>query len=439
MAQVPRVGRARTGTPAPPCRQRAGRRPRRSGPDDPLLGLERDDGGLLAIASQDGTIRIYDPASETELSVFRGHYGVVHSMKWCVSRDQLLLATGGEDRALHIWNPGSSHGMSSALGEDTWVNAVAWGELNNQKVLATAGRYDGVIRVWELSSARSVTAFKAHESAIHTLAWGELAGRPVLASGGDDATVRIWDPLQKTEISRFTGHHDAINSVAWHEVNGRAVIASASDDGTVFVWDALEGNKQVLLELDGWGECVLDWSTQHQSMILVIGGVIGFVEAWNPLTASKGKRFRADGAVRAISCFQFDNRPLLAIATNAIYEEDSEAVIQVWDLDSGEEQRRFSVAGEIVSGLVSGYVNQRCVLACSTENGMVQLYDMISDDYSIFRCDAAVLDIDMAEDGLLAIGHTNGIDAIMLTEHWHTLGKPAVGPSTGTSINFLDI
>jgi WD40 repeat protein len=392
-----------------------------------LSWLDRDAGGLLAIANQDGTVRIYDPASETALSSFKGHYGVVRLMKWHVSDDVHLLATSGEDRALHVWNPGSSHGAPSTLDEDTWVSAVAWGKLGNQRVLATGGRYDGAIRVWEPGTATSVAVFAAHKSAVHALAWGEIAGHSVLASGGDDAMVRISDPQRRQEICAFTGHRDAINSVAWSKLDGRVVLASASDDGSVFVWDALEGNRRVLLQLDGLGQCVLDWS-RSKRLMLAIGGANGYIETWNPLSLSKNQRFRAAGAIRALACYEFKGRSLLAAATNAIYDEDSDAIVQIWDTSSGQEVRRFSVAGEIVSSLVWGQVDQRCVLACGTEDGVVQLYDMDSDDYSVFYCDAAVLDIDMTKEGLLAIGHSRGIDAVVLTNHWRVLGKPGIKP-----------
>ena len=400
-----------------------------------LAWLDRE-GGLLAIATYDGIIHIYDPESTTELSAFRAHYGMIRSLKWCPSGDQQLLASCGEDHALHIWNPRSSDRSSSVLGNDAWINAVAWGQLGGRNVLAIGG-HDGLVRVWEPSAARDLTAFTAHESAVHALSWGEIAGSPVLASGGDDGIVRIWDPLLKREISRFSGHDDAITPFPGRKIGDRAVLATASDDGSIFVWDAMDGNSNVLFKVAvEWGYAIFGWITQGESPMLAIGDGRDSIEIWDPVIARKVRQFGTGIVMQRLSCIRSDARTFLAASSNS-FAVDADSSVQIWEVESGKEIRGFEVAGEIISGLTWGTVNQRCVLACSIEDGAVYLYDMNRDVYSVFRCDAAVLDIDMAKNGFLAIGHTKGVEAIVLTDHWLSPASRVLGLSIFDTNHFF--
>ena len=59
------------------------------------------DGSRLATASQDGTVRIWDPTSGEQLLVLRGHGALVSSVAF--SPDGSRLASAGADGTVRVW------------------------------------------------------------------------------------------------------------------------------------------------------------------------------------------------------------------------------------------------------------------------------------------------------------------------------------------------
>ena len=61
------------------------------------------DGSWLATAGEDGSVRIWDPATGELRAVLTGHTGWVRAL--AVAPDGSWLATAGEDGSVRIWDP----------------------------------------------------------------------------------------------------------------------------------------------------------------------------------------------------------------------------------------------------------------------------------------------------------------------------------------------
>src|SRR5205823_6188814 len=65
------------------------------------------DGKLLASASDDRTVRIWNANSGHTLLTYKGHTGTVWSAEW--SPDGKRLASGGTDNTVQVWDASSGH------------------------------------------------------------------------------------------------------------------------------------------------------------------------------------------------------------------------------------------------------------------------------------------------------------------------------------------
>src|SRR5262249_14998140 len=69
----------------------------------PVLGVQYSpDGKTIATASQDKTVKVWDPEKGKLLSTLRGHMAWVNSI--CFSDDGRRLITAGEDEQVIIWD-----------------------------------------------------------------------------------------------------------------------------------------------------------------------------------------------------------------------------------------------------------------------------------------------------------------------------------------------
>src|SRR5262249_58349667 len=60
---------------------------------------------LLASASGDGTVRVWDPGTGRQRTVLGGHHGSVYSVCPITVAGEQLLASAGGDGTVRIWYP----------------------------------------------------------------------------------------------------------------------------------------------------------------------------------------------------------------------------------------------------------------------------------------------------------------------------------------------
>ena len=92
------------------------------------------DGDWLASASEDGTVRIWDPATGQQRTVLQGHDGAV--MAVAIAPDGRWLASVGRDATVRIWDL-TADGISAVMRVDSGLGDCAWSP--SSQSLAAAG------------------------------------------------------------------------------------------------------------------------------------------------------------------------------------------------------------------------------------------------------------------------------------------------------------
>jgi WD40 repeat protein len=208
------------------------------------------DGKLVASASADKTIRLWDLATRTELGrPLTGHRGGVTSVAF--SPDGRTLASASLDATARLWDVETHHPLGAPIGG------------RGQQLTGVAFSPDGrLLAVSELVPERAKDPVAARRAGTHVrffdVATHAAAGRALDAGGasvtavafspdgtiaaaaGDDGKVRLWNVATRAAIrDPLTGHAGPILGLAFSPDG--ATVATAGADNTLRLWRVSTG------------------------------------------------------------------------------------------------------------------------------------------------------------------------------------------------------
>ena len=231
------------------------------------------DGGMLASASLDLTIQLWDLHTDLLFATLE-HLSPVLTMSFCPI-DGCSLASGTDDGELHLWNPDTGQLSTSLTGHTAAILSTAFSPVDHD-VLAS-GSADSTVRLWDLRTGAYQRTLTGHTDSVLTVAFpsdGDL-----LASGSADGTIRLWDAETGALQQTFTGHTGAVQSVAFSFDGG--LLASGSADGMVRLWDLATGDLKAVLDHKS---SVLSVAFSPSDSLFATGSADGTARLWDPST-----------------------------------------------------------------------------------------------------------------------------------------------------------
>ncbi|KAF9728634.1 Vegetative incompatibility protein HET-E-1-like protein 15 [Paraphaeosphaeria minitans] len=166
------------------------------------------DSTLLASASHDGTVKIWQVISNECVQTLEGHGHGGFSVVF--SHDSSLLASASADRTVKVWQAGSNNCVRILEGHSNTIRSV---DFSHDSTLLASASDDCTVKVWHVGSGRCVLTLEGHSHSVMSVVFSHDSS--LLASASEDSTVKVWQVGSNKCVQTLEGHSSFVDSVAF--------------------------------------------------------------------------------------------------------------------------------------------------------------------------------------------------------------------------------
>ena len=280
------------------------------------------DGQLIASASEDKTIKLWNLRTGKLLRTLTGHSEGIRSV--AMTPDGKLLASGGDDKTIKLWNLDTGNLLRTLTGHSDIVQAVT---ISPDGKLIASGSNDKTVKLWNLQTGKAIRTLTGFSSIVYSVAIS---------------------PDGQTLIS------GAEKLYLWHLPTGKLISTISDPSGNVVAALAMTPDGETLVSGSNWGKFSL-WNLPN-----LVNGCKG-VQPCRPTHILSGSN---GGWVHSLAISP-DGKTL---ATGS----DRENTIKLWNASTGEP--RITISNRLTSVESLAFSPDGKSLVTNGEDGKIEIW-----------------------------------------------------------------
>lgn len=140
----------------------------------------------LVSGSDDFTLFLWRPEEEKKpIARLAGHQQLINDVRF--SPDARLIASASFDKSVKLWDGRTGKFLATFRGHVSRVYQVAW---SADSRLMCSGSSDSTLKVWDVPSRKLLFDLPGHADEVYSVDWSPDGQR--VASGGKDKVLKIW-------------------------------------------------------------------------------------------------------------------------------------------------------------------------------------------------------------------------------------------------------
>ncbi|XP_073875113.1 notchless protein homolog 1 isoform X2 [Macaca fascicularis] len=140
----------------------------------------------LVSGSDDFTLFLWSPAEDKKpLTRMTGHQALINQVLF--SPDSRIVASASFDKSIKLWDGRTGKYLGSLRGHVAAVYQIAW---SADSRLLVSGSSDSTLKVWDVKAQKLAMDLPGHADEVYAVDWSPDGQR--VASGGKDKCLRIW-------------------------------------------------------------------------------------------------------------------------------------------------------------------------------------------------------------------------------------------------------